>query len=305
MNYIHTKTALEMDLFYRIDINLYPLFITIYEQQSISKAAEHLHISQSAVSHALQKLRDHLQDELFIRANRKMNPTPFAEQIYPKIKEALINLQNISINRKKFEMTEIKSLRIAIHDEIEPLIFPKLVKHFKSLNIDIQFQSSKLDRKTIVTDLASQQIDFAIDLEYSVDSKTSFDLLMQDYFVACSMRNTINKEIYLSSQHIGVSSRRTGTLVEDIFLAKHKYSRDILLRCQHYSTALQLLEQYPDAILTLPSYILRESKKSESIFSFNIPIDLPILNIGLYWNINFKSNQRLSFLRSEILKIFA
>lgn len=305
MNYIHTKTALEMDLFYRIDINLYPLFITIYEQQSISKAAEHLHISQSAVSHALQKLRDHLQDELFIRANRKMNPTPFAEQIYPKIKEALINLQNISINRKKFEMTEIKSLRIAIHDEIEPLVFPKLVKHFKSLNIDIQFQSSKLDRKTIVTDLASQQIDFAIDLEYSVDSKTSFDLLMQDHFVACSMRNTINKEIYLSSQHIGVSSRRTGTLVEDIFLAKHKYSRDILLRCQHYSTALQLLEQYPDAILTLPSYILRESKKSESIFSFNIPIDLPILNIGLYWNINFKSNQRLSFLRSEILKIFA
>ena len=305
MNYIHTKTALEMDLFYRIDINLYPLFITIYEQQSISKAAEHLHISQSAVSHALQKLRDHLQDELFIRANRKMNPTPFAEQIYPKIKEALINLQNISINRKKFEMTEIKSLRIAIHDEIEPLVFPKLVKHFKSLNIDIQFQSSKLDRKTIVTDLASQQIDFAIDLEYSVDSIISFDLLMQDYFVACSVRNTINKEIYLSSQHIGVSSRRTGTLVEDIFLAKHKYSRDILLRCQHYSTALQLLEQYPDAILTLPSYILRESKKSESIFSFNIPIDLPILNIGLYWNINFKSNQRLSFLRSEILKIFA
>ena len=77
-----------MDLrnFHRIDINLYPLFIAIYEQNSISKAAQILSISQSAASHALQRLRQHLQDDLFVRTGSKMQPTPFADQIYPEIK---------------------------------------------------------------------------------------------------------------------------------------------------------------------------------------------------------------------------
>ncbi len=53
-----------MGLFHRIDINLYPLFVAIYEQRSISKAAQILCITQSAASHALQRLRQHLQDDL-------------------------------------------------------------------------------------------------------------------------------------------------------------------------------------------------------------------------------------------------
>ncbi len=84
MNDIHSKSPIDMGLFHRIDINLYPLFIAIYEQKSISKAAQILCISQSAASHALQRLRrQHLKDDLFVRSGSQMLPTPFAEQIYP------------------------------------------------------------------------------------------------------------------------------------------------------------------------------------------------------------------------------
>jgi len=304
MNKIHEENILEIDLFHRIDINLYPLFISIYEQQSISKAAQILHISQSAVSHALQRLREHLKDDLFIRANRKMYPTPFAEQIYPDIKSALTMIQNISIQRKEFKINSIKTLKIAIHDEIESIIFPKLVQHFQSLNLNIQFLSSKLDRKTMTADLASQQIDFAIDLERSFDPKINFSPLIQDYFVICTQLKTMNQNIYFSSPHIGVSSRRTGMLVEDIFLAKVNPSRQIFLRCQHYSTALQVLEQFPHAILTIPFYLLKSLPISELIHIFEVPVDLPLLNIGMYWHSNFLFNQRHEFLKTEILKIF-
>ncbi len=67
MNNIHSKSPIDMGLFHRIDINLYPLFIAIYEQKSISKAAQILSITQSAASHALQRLRSHLKDDLFVR----------------------------------------------------------------------------------------------------------------------------------------------------------------------------------------------------------------------------------------------
>lgn len=300
-----SKSQIDLAIFNRIDINLYPLFVAIYEQNSISKAAQILCISQSAASHALQRLRQHLQDDLFIRTGTKMCATPFAEQIYPVIKQALLSIQNISKQKHQFDPSQVKSLKIAIHDEIEPIIFPKLVKHFQSLNLDIQFISIRLDRKTVVADLATQQIDFVIDLEQNFGDKLNFQTLLQDKFVVCSAAKEMNKEIYLSALHLGVSSRRTGILFEDFYLNQKQVSRQILLRCQHYSTALQILEQKPECVLTIPQSILAHLHIAPSLRIFDSPVDLPDLNMGMYLHVSMQDNLRLLFLKNEIIKIFA
>lgn len=305
MNNLHNKSVIDLSLFHKIDINLYPLFIAIYEHKNISKVAQMLCISQSAASHALQRLRQQLNDDLFVRASGQMLPTPFAEQIYSSIKKALSTIQNISVQKKVFEPNMVQSLKIAIHDEIEPMIFPKLVQHFQQHNLDIQFLSSKLDRKTVLADLASQQIDFVIDLERHFDEKIQFTALMSDHFVACSQLNFIDQKVYLNSPHIGVSSRRTGMLVEDIYLSKKQHSRQVFLRCQHYSTALQILEQYPNAILTIPKNVLMHLQAAENLNFFDVPVDMPELNIGMYWHKDLTENSRHIFLRKEINQIFA
>jgi DNA-binding transcriptional LysR family regulator len=305
MNSMHNKAVIDMAVFHRIDINLYPLFIAVYEQKSISKAAQILCISQSAASHALQRLRQHLQDDLFARAGSKMLPTPFAEQIYPVVKNALVAIQNISIQKQSFDPSMVQSLKIAVHDEIEPMIFPKLVQHFQRLNLDIQFFSSKLDRKSIVTDLATQQIDFVIDLEQNFGEKIQFQKLVQDHFVVCTQQQNMNEQIYLASSHIGVSSRRTGVLVEDIYLNRQQLSRQISLRCQHYSTALQILLQNPKSVLTIPQNLLTHLQVSPALNIFPVPVDLPLIYLGMYWHKDLKENSRHHFLRSEISKIFA
>lgn len=305
MNNTHNINTIDLSLFHKIDINLYPLFIAIYEHKNISKAAQILCISQSAASHALQRLRQQLHDDLFVRANNQMLPTPFTEQIYPSIKNALSAIQSISFQKQEFEPNMVKTLKIAIHDEIEPMIFPKLVQHFQQHNLDIQFLSSKLDRKTVLADLASQQIDFVIDLERHFDEKIQFTPLISDYFVACSQLKYIDQEIYLNSPHIGVSSRRVGMLVEDIYLAKQQYSRQVFLRCQHYSTALQILEQYPHAILTIPKNVLMHLQFSNKLKFFDVPVDIPELNVGMYWHKDLVENSRHKFLKKEIIHIFA
>ena len=305
MNTIHKKSIIDMSLFHRIDINLYPLFVAVYEQRSISKAAQILCITQSAASHALQRLRLHLQDDLFVRAGAKMLPTPFSEQIYPVIKHALIAIQSISMQKQQFDPTMVQTLKIAVHDEIEPIIFPRIVHHFQKSQLDIQFLSLKLDRKTIVADLAAQQIDFVIDLEQNFGEKVAFQQLVTDEFVVCSKHNEMDKQRYFSSPHIGVSSRRTGVLVEDIYLNRKKLSRQIFLRCQHYSTALQILTEQPNAILTIPKNILTHLQVADSLKIFNVPVELPKINMGMYWHIDLEENSRHAFLRSEISKIFA
>lgn len=305
MNTVHNKTMIDMAIFHRIDINLYPLFIAIYEQRSISKAAKILCITQSAASHALQRLRQHLKDDLFVRVSNQMLATPFAEQIYPVIKNALILIQSISMQKQSFDPNSIQTLKVAVHDEIEPIIFPKLVEHFQKLNLIIQFSSIKLDRKTIITDLATQQIDFVIDLEQNLGEKIQFNKLAQDQFVVCTQQKMMDEAIYLASPHIGVSSRRTGVLVEDIYLNRQQFSRQIFLRCQHYSTALQILTKEPQLILTIPKNILAHLRLAQNLNIFDVPVDLPYINMGMYWHKDLQLNLRHQFLRSEIFKIFA
>ena len=305
MNTVHNKTMIDMAIFHRIDINLYPLFIAIYEQRSISKAAKILCITQSAASHALQRLRQHLKDDLFVRVSNQMLATPFSEQIYPVIKNALILIQSICMQKQSFDPNSIQTLKVAVHDEIEPIIFPKLVEHFQKLNLIIQFSSIKLDRKMIITDLATQQIDFVIDLEQNLGEKIQFNKLAQDQFVVCTQQKMMDEAIYLASPHIGVSSRRTGVLVEDIYLNRQQFSRQIFLRCQHYSTALQILTQEPQLILTIPKNILAHLRLAQNLNIFDVPVDLPYINMGMYWHKDLELNLRHQFLRSEIFKIFA
>ena len=304
MNQIHNTNPLEVGNFLRIDINLYPLFIAIFEQKSISKAAQLLCISQSAVSHALQRLRLQLKDELFVRSGQKMLPTPFAEQIYQPIQTALSTIQNIAIPQYDFDPSMLQSLKIAIHDEIEPIIFPQLVHHFSQLNLDIQFLSSKLDRKNMLADLSAQQIDFVIDLVQPYQENLQFENLIEDHFVACTLQTEMDLSLYLSSPHIGVSSRRTGLLLEDIYLNRQQLSRQIFMRCQHYSTALQVLAQYPKAILTIPDSILKHLHYAQDLKIHQLPIELPKIKMGMYWHEHVRQNPRHQFLRNEILKIF-
>lgn len=304
MNHIHNTSPLEVAHFHRIDINLYPLFIAIFEQKSISKAAQLLCISQSAVSHALQRLRTQLGDELFVRSGQKMLPTPYAEQIYQPIQTALLAIQQIAVPQQDFMPNMLHSLKIAIHDEIEPIIFPQLVHHFAQLNLNIQFLSSKLDRKNMLADLSAQQIDFVIDLVQPHQDHLQFENLIDDHFVVCTQQPEMSLAQYLSSPHIGVSSRRTGLLLEDIYLNRQQLSRQIFLRCQHYSTALQVLAQYPDAVLTIPQSILKNLHYAKHLKIYALPIELPKINMGMYWHEHVTHNPRHQFLRTEILKIF-
>src|SRR5580692_991976 len=71
------------------DLNLLTVFDAVFEEHSIAAASERLSVSQSAVSHALRRLRKSLSDELFVRRADGMWPTPKARQFAIPVKIAL------------------------------------------------------------------------------------------------------------------------------------------------------------------------------------------------------------------------
>ena len=92
----------------RFDLNLLVIFECIYQHLSISKAAETLFITPSAVSQSLQRLRTQLNDPLFVRAGKGITPTTVAVNLHHHLSENLnqieqtINMMESSTLDKRF-----------------------------------------------------------------------------------------------------------------------------------------------------------------------------------------------------------
>jgi DNA-binding transcriptional LysR family regulator len=77
----------------RIDLNLLVVFDTIYAEASITRASRRLNLSQPAISHALGRLREMLEDPLFTRHGRLMTPTPLARRMIEPIRQSLQGIE--------------------------------------------------------------------------------------------------------------------------------------------------------------------------------------------------------------------
>ena len=72
--------------FSSMDLNLLRVFDALFEERSVTRAGSRLHVTQSAVSHALARLSDILDDELFIKSPDGMTPTAKARAVGPRLR---------------------------------------------------------------------------------------------------------------------------------------------------------------------------------------------------------------------------
>ncbi|HTV45658.1 MAG TPA: LysR family transcriptional regulator [Stellaceae bacterium] len=79
--------------FNAVDLNLLRVFDALIEERSVTRAGERLGLTQSAISHALNRLRYVLEDELFVRGPEGMRPTARAAEIAPRLRQGLLHLQ--------------------------------------------------------------------------------------------------------------------------------------------------------------------------------------------------------------------
>ena len=103
-------------------------FLTVLEESSVSRAAERLGVTQSAVSHTLDKLRVILEDPLFVRAGRGIESTARARALRASVESILDDLKSLTNKRKFDPLIEQMSFTIAANYFPIQLIFPKLLK---------------------------------------------------------------------------------------------------------------------------------------------------------------------------------
>ena len=148
-----------------LDLNLLTVFDAIVETRNISAAAARVGLTQSAISHALGRLRASLGDQLFVRSRHGLTPTPVAQKLLPSVRQALDLLATALSEPKEFEPgRSAQAFRIAIPHPMGPFMALHLQAVVASIAPGIRLT---FDTRTLPVDfpddLREGRIDLAID----------------------------------------------------------------------------------------------------------------------------------------------
>ena len=145
------------------DLNLLLAFEALMEERSVSRAAERLAVSQSAMSHTLARLRKAIGDPLFVRTPRGVRPTPRAVALIVPVREALTRIEEALAPESELDLTTIKrTFTILTNSALEFLFFPVLAPRLQSTAPRINLESIHIRSRNVAQELEEAVADAAI-----------------------------------------------------------------------------------------------------------------------------------------------
>jgi DNA-binding transcriptional LysR family regulator len=147
----------------RLDLNLLVALDALLTERSVTRAAGRIGISQSAMSHALARLRTTFSDELLTRGPDGMRPTPRALALIAPVQAALSQIQEITAPPDAFDpATADITFTLGIPDSTEVLLMPTLIAHLQAVAPGVKLLLHTVDRHRILDDLDSGRVDLGI-----------------------------------------------------------------------------------------------------------------------------------------------
>lgn len=114
--------------FNRLDLNLLIALDALLTERSITRAAERLNLTPSAVSSALARLRDYFDDELLVQVGRKMEPTPRAEGLHDAVRDVLVRIDSTIAAQPAFDPAATdRTFRIFMSDYTQMVLMPHVL----------------------------------------------------------------------------------------------------------------------------------------------------------------------------------
>lgn len=299
----------------RVDLNLLVCLYQLLDKQSVSKAAEHLHLSQSAISKSLAKLREIFDDPLLIRIGYRMEPTAKALQLKPELEIILSKLESLLSPELFVPQRCERNFNIAMVETTYPYLFQGVMSQLLSHAPKLTLSTSNWGKDTFAL-LQRRELDFAVtgtDLQPTDAAKTLQPPkgvvgkeLYQDE-LCCLVRSQHpalakdwNLSTYLESRHVVVKCYQQERWLLDMKLADHGYSRDVALIVPDFNHAAEVC-CHSDVILTAPSIFSKRTAARLNLTLLPLPFEVPSLGYTLFWHQSQESDLAHSWFRQAII----
>ena len=165
-----------------VDLNLLRVFDTLYELRSVTRAASRLGLTQSAVSHALGRLRRAIDDPLFVRAPGGLQPTARAVEMAPGVREGLVQLRG-ALSPTLFDpASAVRRFTIAAGSYFCVLLVPELIARVRELAPGVMVRIQPLG-PDLLSELDESSVDLALGAFTRIPSRLTSERLYREELV--------------------------------------------------------------------------------------------------------------------------
>lgn len=288
----------------RIDLNLLVILDALLGEQHVTRAAERLHLSQPAVSHALARLRDLLGDPLLVRAGSGLVPTARALELAAPLAETLAQVQSLLAPNTFDPSSARRAFRLAMSDYGAAIILPGLIRTLRKEAPGIDLQISHASREGMVEGLLNGDIDLAAGVLPELPGELRSSPLFEERYVCLLDRQSLPEDgqldlpTYLSRPHVLLEMRGSGTPEIERTLTALRERRRVAVSLPHWSVAPRLISG-TDLILTVASRALNEVD-DPSLIVLPPPFEIAPFTFVSAWHKRRGGDQALNWLNRRI-----
>ncbi|WP_028867763.1 LysR family transcriptional regulator [Psychromonas arctica] len=293
---------MNIDKLMRIDLNLLVVLQVLLEEESVTRAAVRLNLSQSALSKSLNRLRISLQDPLFSRTAHGLKPTAHALQLQQKLPSLLQNLYQLtraprfdpSSSDRHFSISMLESA----YATLLPYFIGPLLKQASHVHLDILswMENSMQSLQQGKVDFGITGIDFYDDPRLKTEilpDGIAHTILFHDQQTCLVNENhpvleSIKKghwdiDSYLQYNHIQVSCEGNKWWAIDYFLEKQGKQRNIISTLPDFYGGASVCA-HSDLIFTLPSSFVPHAQKLYPLKQIPLPFSFSEMAYVLLWH---------------------
>jgi len=303
--------------FRALDLNLLRVFDEVMTERSLTRAARNLSITQPAASNAMRRFREAVGDELIKREGQEMIPTPRALAIWPAVREALRQLQDVLSPNTFVPAQAAMSFVLAMADATAAELIPGLIRvldrEAPGVSIRVIPLTTRDPRRLLDEGAADLAIGFFPVVFADLTARTqageavAFNhqrLFSSDYM--CVMRRdhplargplTLNR--YCSARHLLVSfSGRPFGFIDEA-LAVVGRERRIVLTVNQFFTAGQVVTQ-SDLLTVLPRHFVNITGIADQLVLRELPFVAPTVHVDALWHHRAQRDSAHRWLRETI-----
>jgi DNA-binding transcriptional LysR family regulator len=292
-----------------IDLRLVSLIAELNRTRSVSAAAQNLSLSQSTVSMALARLREHFDDPLFVRTSIGMEPTPRGAELIEVMKSAEFYLHQALEQRSVFDpLKSNQNFQLCSTDIAQLTLLPALMKRLRRSGPSMSVTLRHISDRTHVQ-LESGEVDLAVGFIQPKGAGFCGQRLFRDRFV-CAMRSdhprvdkTLTIQQFEAETHVAVTTSGTGhSIVEETLETKH-IRREVGLRVASFVGLGPILAN-TDLIAILPEQLGTFFAQAGKVKLVEVPFEIPTYYIYQLWHERLRQDPANRWFRRQIAELF-
>ncbi|MFN7985332.1 MAG: LysR family transcriptional regulator [Vicinamibacterales bacterium] len=289
------------------DLNQLFVLNAVLEEGSVVRAAQRLHLSPSAMSRALSRVRETVGDPLLVKAGRSLVPTPRALDMRESVERLLRDAQALLLPSKAPDLRQVvRTFTLRTSEGFVETFGPDLIRRVMREAPGIALRFVPRQSRD-----ASGLRDGSVDLETGVvDAATSPEVrqlpLFKDELIGvvrtkhALRRVRITASRYAACAHVGVSRQTVDRGWVDDALTELGLQRRVMTTVSGFATAIAVARG-SDLVATVPAR--HTAALRSGMFTFRLPFPLPAIMVSMMWHPRMHADPVHAWLRERVFEI--